>query len=297
MTNPIRAVRFVFASTLLSALVGAGGGAVVARGDPVLTARHLNQRSSIKVFNPTGAVRLVGWDHDSLEVRGEVSPRKRYFAAGDANGMKLGVDEASAGEAPAHGDLTIYLPRGTQVAVKTVNGDIFATDVSGWFYTIAGAVHVAGTAASIEVEAMRGDVDLNATVPWLHARGGSGHVVVRGAAKDVDVSTISGALDVAGGETMRGQFASVSGDIRFAGAPAAGAILDFSNHSGAIDLALPRASSGTFTLSTITGTITNGFAQLRSVAQEERAVHVNLGRGGADVTVRTFKGAIRLRPQ
>jgi DUF4097 and DUF4098 domain-containing protein YvlB len=226
-----------------------------------------------------------------------VSPRNAYFAVGYARGMKIGVDDPRPGQPAPRGDIAIYLPRGTQVSVKTVNGDIDAADVSGWLYTVAGAVRVSGTAATIEVEDMRGDVDLNATVPWLRARDGSGRMTVRGAVQDADISTISGALDVPDGGIMRGQFASVSGDIRWNGAPAAGAILDFSNHSGAVDLALARGAAGAFTLSTIEGTIANAFAAVRPVAQEQRSAHFRIGSGGGDVTVRTFKGAIHVRPR
>ncbi len=264
--------------------------------DPVLTARHLNQHASIKVFSAAGAVRLIAWPHDSLEVRGTITPAHRYYAGGDANGVKLGVEEP-AGSKPARGDLTVFLPAGTEVSVKTVNGDIDATDVSGWFYTIGGHVHVSGTAASIDIEAMRGDVEVRATVPWLRARSGEGRMTVRGTLQDVDASTISGALDVASDAILRGQFASVSGDIHYAGAPAARAILDFSDHSGAVDLEISPSASGTYALSTVTGTISTGFTQVRPVSQSGHAVRLNLGRGGADVTVRTFKGAIRVRPQ
>ena len=305
MRNRTRAVHVALAAVLIAPLIkpliaplmAAGRSGESTRADSVLTARHFNQGASMKVFNPTGAVRLVGWNHDSLEVRGNVSPRKRYFASGDANGMKLGVDEARVGEAPVHGDITVYLPRGTQVAVKTVNGDIDAADVSGWFYTIAGAVRIGGNATSIEVDAMRGDIDLGVSVPWLHVRAGSGHVVVHGVVQDVDVSTISGMLDVASSGIRRGQFSSVSGDIHWVGAPPVGAILDFSNHSGAVDIALPRSALGSFLLSTVAGTITNGFMPLRPVSQEQHSVRLTRGRGGADVTVRTFKGTIRVRPE
>jgi hypothetical protein len=267
-----------------------------ARTAPVLTARHMNKGASLKVFNPTGSVRLVGWSHDSLEVHGDVSPRKRYYAAGDANGAKVGMEESGANETPAQGDLIIYVPRGTQASVKTANGNIDATDISGWFYAIGGGVHISGTAASIEVDAMRGDVEISAVVPWLHVRAGAGHVVVHGAVTDADVTTIGGALDIAGAGIMRGQFSSVTGDIRWSGPPAMKAILDFSNHSGAIEFALPASTGATLSLSTVTGIISNGFAQIHPVSQAERSIRVTFGRGGADVAARTFKGAIRVKP-
>jgi DUF4097 and DUF4098 domain-containing protein YvlB len=210
--------------------------------------------------------------------------------------VKFGVEEPP-GSKPARGDLTEVLPAGTQVSVKTVNGDIDATDVSGWFYTIGGHVHISGAAASIDIDAMRGDVDVRATAPWLRARSGEGRMMVRGALQDVDASTISGALDVASDAILRGQFASVSGDIHYVGAPATRAILDFSDHSGAVDLEIPRSASGTYALSTVTGTISAGFTQVRPASQSEHTVRLSLGRGGPDVTVRTFKGPIRVHPR
>jgi len=55
-----------------------------------------------------------------------------------------------------------------------------------------------------------------------------------------------------------------------------------------------------FDLSTIGGTIENGFTDARPAASSTtrtRTLRVRLGSGGAHVTVRTFKGAIRLNPR
>ena len=265
--------------------------------EQVLTARHMNSGGSLKVFNPAGSVKLVGWSHDSIEVRGEVTPHRRYYAAGDAKGWKVGIDDGPMNDPAPHGDLTIYVPKGTEVSVKTVSGKIEADDISGWFYTIAGDVRIAGSAKSIDVDAMRGDIDIGVSVPWLRVRAGEGHVTVHGVVTDADVSTIGGKVDITSGAIQRGQFASVAGDIHWNGAPARGAILDFSNHTGAVEFVLPRSTVANFSLSTVSGTIANGFAPVRPVSQSERSMRVTFGKGGADVSVRTFKGTIRMRPQ
>ena len=44
---------------------------------------------------------------------------------------------------------------------------------------------------------MSGNLDLNANVPWLRARTGDGHLLLRGRPQDVDASTIAGTLDIA----------------------------------------------------------------------------------------------------
>ncbi len=129
------------------------------------------------------------------------------------------------------------------------------------------------------------------------ARTGRGHMVVRGMPQDVDASTVGGPLDVASSSIMRGRFGSVTGDIRYAASPAPGAVFDFSDHAGAVSLLLPRSTSSRLELSSVTGPIANGFAQIRPAGAGAHTLTVRLGAGEAHMAVRTFKGAIRLGPQ
>jgi hypothetical protein len=286
-------------SIVLIALCAARGVAAQASNTdgPVLRARHATSAPQIKVFNSAGSVRLVGWDKDSVVVRGHVAKGETFYLGGSDRGMKLGIDEHSDNSPTAPCDLVVYLPKHSQVSLKTVTGDITASDVSGWFYTVSGGVRLSGSATSIEVQSMSGNVDLDVVAPWARARTGDGSLLVRGEPQDVDASTIGGTLSIASAAILRGQFGSVSGDVHYAGSPAAGAIFDFSNHSGAIDLLLAKSVSGVFSLSSILGAIENGFSEIRPISSTPHSIRVSLGRGGAQVAARTFKGTIRLRPQ
>jgi hypothetical protein len=268
--------------------------------EPVLRARALDATASIKMFVSAGSLRLIAWDRDSIVVRGHVPRGEQFFFSGDARGMKLGMLDHADNTPSPPSTLVVYLPRRAQLSIKSVSADVAGNDVSGWFYSVSGTIHLSGSATSVDAEAMSGDVTLDVSAPWVHARTGGGHLLVRGAPQDADISTISGALDIASPAIMRGRFASVSGDIRYVGAPPAGGIFEFSNHAGSVDLALPTTVAGTFDLSTISGDIENGLSPLRPVAESGgrgRSLRLNLGRDGGRVTVRTFKGTIRLRPQ
>jgi hypothetical protein len=292
-------MRGSFLRAVLIALCAASGAAAQPgpADGPLLRARHATSAPQIKMFNPAGSVRLVGWDRDSVVVRGRIAKGEAFYFAGNESGMKLGIDEHSDNRPMARCDLVVYLPRRSQVSLKTVTGDIIATDVSGWFYTVSGGVHLSGSATTIDVQSMSGNVDLDVVTPWVRARTGDGNLLVRGEPQDVDASTIGGTLSIASAAILRGQFGSVSGDVHYAGSPAAGAIFDFSNHSGAIDLLLAKSVSGVFSLSSILGAIENGFSEIRPIASTPHSIRLSLGRGGAQVTARTFKGTIRLRPQ
>ena len=281
-------------------LLGAAASGTASAQLPVLRARSLDATAAVKIFNPAGSIRLVGWDRDSIVVRGRVARGEHFFFGGSASGVKLGIEDAVTGRDSRPSELVIYLPRASRISTKSASADITGIDVSGWFTSVSGSIRLAGSATSIEAETMDGNIDINVAVPWVRARTGNGSLTLRRAAADADLATIAGALNVATASVRRGRFSSVTGDIRMIGAPPADALLELSNHDGSVDLLLPRNVDGLFDLSTVGGTIENGFAGARPAARsavQNRALRVQLGGGGAHVTVRTFRGTIRLRSQ
>ena len=267
------------------------------RPTPILRARHAAPTVKVKAFHVAGSLRFVGWERDSIVVRGFVPRGDRFYFAGSDSGLKFGVEgRATDGEAlPC--DLVVYLPRRAQLSVKTVSANVVASDVSGWFYSVSGNLTLSGSSTSLDAQTMNGNLDVAVTSPWVRARTGSGHLLLRGSPQDVDVATVSGTLDFAATGVLRAQVVSVTGDIHYVGAPARGSIADFSSHSGAVDFALPPSASGVFTLSSVAGSIENGFRQVRPAGSPTQDLRLTLGRGDSQVTVRTFKGAIRLRAQ
>lgn len=264
---------------------------------PILGARAVNATAGFTIKNAAGSVRLIGWDYDSIVVRGRVATGERFSFVGDKAAMKIGMYSQDAGTPPRPSHFVIYLPKRSSVTPTTVTGDLFATDVSGIFTSVSGTIQIRGSATSIEAESINGSVDIDVAAPWVHARTGQGHLLIRGTPQDVDAATIGGTLDVASPAILRGRFTSVSGDIHYAGQPAWGGIFEFSNHSGAVDFLLPRATSARLELSSVVGLIENGFDRIRPVAAGPHSLRINLGRGDAQITARTFKGVIRLRPE
>jgi DUF4097 and DUF4098 domain-containing protein YvlB len=270
--------------------------------DIVLEAHHIGPTSPLKIYGVAGSVRLVGWDHDSVVITAPSRPLGFYFARDPAS-VKLGMDQYRFGIEEARTDSTarpfhfvVYLPKQSRISVKTMSADIDGTDVTGWFYSASGSIQLRGTSADLDVETINGSIDVNTNASVVRARTGRGRLIVRGAVQDVDASTVDGELDVATPAIMRGRFASVSGDIRYAGTPALGSIFEFSNHSGAVDLALPREASAALDLSSVTGTVETTLGQARPTAGGAHSLRLTLGHGDAQMTVRTFKGTVRLRP-
>jgi hypothetical protein len=279
--------------------------AAAQRDDAVLlAARAVGPTIPLKITNAAGSLRIDAWDFDSVEVRGRTRPPNFFFTI-DTRAVKFGIDQMRFGvEDPRDGDtatayhLVVHVPRHSQVLVRTASADITGTDISGWLYSASGNIQLRGSSTTLDVESINGSIDANVRASWMRARTGQGRVLIRGYVQDVDVSTVDGAIDIANPGVFRGRFASVKGDIRFSGTPPSGALYEFSNHEGAIDFTLPRSTSAVFDLTNVTGPIENALSDVRpAAAGTARSLRLSLGRGDAQVSVRSFKGPIRLRPQ
>lgn len=295
MTRRLPLMPTVIACCAAASVAGAQRGPAL----KVLGARAAAPDVGVKVFVPTGSVRLIAWDRDSIVVRGRVGAGGHFFfARGETNASyKLGVETRRAEVSQGPSDFVINVPRRAEVSVKTVDATITSEGVGGWFYTVSGAIRLSGDAEHVEAESIRGDIDLDVTSMLVKARTGRGHVTVRGSPEDVDASTISGPLDVTSPAIQRGRFSSVTGNVRYAANPAPGSVFDFSDHAGTVEVVLPRSASSRLDLSTVTGAIQNTLSQVRPASAGDQTLTVRLGAGQAHMMVRTFKGAIRLLPR
>lgn len=296
MRVELRALRALRAFVIAAACAATARAQTAADG-PRRCAKPADPTLNLRITQPHGSIRFVGWDRDSLAVYGTTERPDEFYCVGGGSGFKLGVQGMSEKGESGRAKLVIYLPRRATVNIRTLSADIAAENIGGLFFSVSGSIRLSGHVSSAEAESINGNIDLNVSAPWVKARSGSGHVLVRGDPQDVDASTVGGTLSIASASILRGQFTSVTGDIHYAASPAPNAIFEFSDHNGSVDLLLPANVSAALALSTISGPIENGFARVRPASGTPRSMRISLGRGESQLTVRTFKGTIRLRSQ
>ena len=243
---------------------------------------------SVRIVNPSGRIRVIGWDVDSLA--GRARGPGRLAAAGTASVRTL-VVTGRAG-------LEVRVPRGARVWVKSVSGDIDVVGVDGTLdlNSVVGAIHVVGTPADVTAETMGGPVELAGGTGRARVKTVSGGILLRGASVDLGASTLSGTIVVraagwqrGGTGVQRGHFESVTGDVRFDGELGRGGIVELESQSGAIALRVPGTTVADFDLLTIGGSVTN---RLTADVAQRGALRFSTGAGGAQVTARSFKGSI-----
>ena len=274
----------------------------------------LDSGGSVRIVSPVGRVRVLGWDADSLAVSGRLERRAgRFYAAGDAHVRKLGVDIAAgardSGTGAGGAELEVHVPRGATVWVKSAAAGIEVEGVDGTLdlSSEGGTIRVLGTPRDVTAETMDGSVELAGGTARARVKTVSGDILLRGASQDLGASTLSGRIIVraagwqrGGTGVQRGKFESVTGDIRFEGELGRGGVIEVESQSGTLEVRVPANTIADFDALTIGGTITNtlGVAQpQRRPASAGQELRFATGTGGAQVTVRTFKGAIVLGPK
>src|SRR4051812_43855974 len=152
---------------------------------------HLNTDGAVRIYNLGGSVRVIGWNRDSVAVRGSLGKGSTLHMGGSVQGIKMFVeDEDERNPAPAI--LEVYVPLYAQVWVKTATAGIDVTGLLGSLdlYVVSGAITVAGNPAAVSAEAIDGSIRINGSPAWVRAKSASGDVVFDGKSADVTLSTV-----------------------------------------------------------------------------------------------------------
>lgn len=259
----------------------------------------LDARGSVRLHNLTGSTRVIGWDRDSVVITGTIPSSASFFFGGPAGGVKGGV-ELPIGADTLLAHLELRVPRGSRVWIKSASADITVEGVTGGLdlYAVSGRITVRGAAEELNAESMDGAVVVDGA-RWTRVKTASGAVEARGG-EDVGIGTVTGKVDYVADAFRRARLESVSGDIRYAGAPPRGARLEVESHSGGIVLELPKAVEAEFSITVFSGSVRNAFGS-RSLQPAQdlrgRTLDFTTGAGLVDVVVRSFKGNVELRVQ
>jgi hypothetical protein len=253
---------------------------------------QLDATGMFKFFLSSGAVRVIGWDTDSIAVTGTISTKSQFYLGGGRQGAKGGV-EGDGVEAMA--DLIVRVPRRARLWVRGGEADVRVEGMSGPLdcASASGSVRIEGTSDEVVAETMGGDLVLVGSPNYLRLKTATGRVDWSGSGEDGAITTVSGRVTVHGGMTRRGRIETVTGDVRYDGGIAAGSVLAIDTHAGNVDLRVPK---GTNAALVVTAAISDLFG-LRSMgdpAKSPSGIVQELGgaTSGATLTIRTFKGRV-----
>lgn len=259
---------------------------------------HLGADGAVRIYNLGGSVRVIGWNRDSVVVRGSLGKGSVLHMGGGSKGIKMFVDDADERN-PAPAILEVSVPLRAKVWVKTATASIDVSGVSGSLdlYVVSGAINVVGDPADVNAEAIDGSIRIDGSPAWVRAKSASGDVRFDGKSGDITLSTVSGNVDAKGARFEKAKFETVTGNIRFDGSFERGGLTTFDTHSGTIDLGV--SGSADLDVVSIAGTISNKLTSKSPIAgrygRGSELVTAS-GEGGTRIVVRSFKGPVFVRP-
>lgn len=287
-------MRKSFLTLLAIGLVAlpAGGQSKVDRG------LKLNADGAIRIYNTVGSVRVVGWNRDSVAVRGLLGAGNMLHFGGGPGGVKMfveGRDERN----PAAASIEVMVPVRAKVWVKTASADIDVSGVVGSLdlYVVGGRITVRGNPADVNAEAIDGAIAMIGSPGWMRAKSASGDVSFDGSCADVTMSTVSGKVDADGTGFEKAKFETVTGSIRFAGSFRTGGLVNFDTHSGKIEVGVSPSTPADFDVVSIAGSIVNRLTSSRPIKGRYgrgSELSTSTGGGGTRVSIRSFKGPVTL---
>lgn len=263
---------------------------------------------SVRLAGTFSSLRVIAWPNDSIALTGTVGAGTRVDGGplnvtGPVTGMKFFVETATDAGVTAN-KLELRVPRGARVWVKAGSADIDVSGVGGGLdlNIIGGSIRVSGKPRELLVESMDGSVSFTGFADYARLKTATGDIVLQGGGDDLSLATVSGSIHAANAERalQRARFESVTGSITFVGELARGGDMRIDTHSGAIEMRLARPGNVEIDAATLTGTIENRWSSTRPIAgREGRGMELGTssGTGSARVSIRSFKGNVRLAPR
>ena len=259
----------------------------------------LGMEGALRIVNMVGSVVVHGWNKDTVLVRGTLGLGDKFFGGGGYTGAKMFVESENDRD-PKPARLEVWVPARVRLWIKTATANIDVNGVTGGLdlYVVSGTITVNGNPHELNAEAIDGDIHVAGSPSWLRAKTATGAITFQGASPDVGLSTVSGPIKVDGGIFERAKLETVTGNISFGGKLDRSGAFDFDTHSGSVDIAIPDRTSVSVSVVTIAGTIANNLSSKAPIPGRfgrGAELTMELSGGGANVSVRTFKGPVTLR--
>jgi DUF4097 and DUF4098 domain-containing protein YvlB len=259
-------MKHALTAVFLSLLLAAGAYAAQV---PISEHRSVNPDALIEVELVAGTVRVTGWEKAEMELTGFLGDDlQKLEITGGKDRLKIEV-RLPKGEHHDFEDseLVFHVPRGSQLSVDTVSGDITVSDMKGRLElnTVSGDLNVKGSPREVKLNSVSGDIKLDDGASLENA----------------DLNTVSGSIDA---------------HLNFR----SGGSFKFGTVSGNVSLRVPAKPSAEFEVSTFSGSITNDFGEepvKKSSFLPAEELSFTLGSGGARVKVDAFSGEVVIRKE
>src|ERR1700722_7353523 len=259
----------------------------------------------VEISNFSGRIDVTGWDQpqvsvlanlpsgvDNLDFRSDhgrttisVKPKATF-------GFGFGSDV----------DLKVKVPRGSEVDVTGVSGDVISSGVTGMqrLKSVSGEIRADIAQSDVEAKTVSGSISLrgDGKPVELHLTTISGDIRLERGAGDVEANTTSGeiSLQVDSGRSVR--MRTISGDVVFRGSLAKDSDVDTQTARGEVKLHAKPETAYEYEVTTFSGDIDNCFnVKSERTSRYGPGERLSGSRGdgnGGHVRIKTMSGDVSL---
>jgi DUF4097 and DUF4098 domain-containing protein YvlB len=258
-------------------------------------------RMTVSNFN--GSVKVVGWDQNKVEIRGEkYADRKEELAE-----IKIDIRQSEGAMAvetlaPEKDDkgasYTIHVPHKTELErIESSNGPIKVDAVEGRakLRTSNGPVHLTGHKGDIEVKTSNGAIALEGFEGAAVLGTSNGPISADGVKGHLEAQTSNGPLnasvsDLAGNRPLRLKTSNGPLTLKVRSSKVPEVVASTSN--GPLTVELPASSNATLKAHTSNGVIKNDFPLASTRESSETDLDGTIGSGGPMLDLRTSNGRV-----
>jgi len=282
---------------------------------------HLDQNGTFDLANISGNIVITGGSGRDVTI--EAITRVRRPNANAARALLQMIDIQVVEQAdrvevrtsyprprnfPGSVDFTVSVPEDANVMIRTLSGNVRATNIKGELRaeTVSGNVTAAAVRKLEALKCVSGDIEIidAAADDLATASTVSGNIAVRGLkARAIQLGSVSGNIRVDDSQADRLEAKAVNGNIDYAGELARHGRYQFTSHSGDIRLVLAGTTGFELQANSFSGTVRSDFAINRrragsgeggAAAQGPRAIRGAVGDASAMLALRAFSGNISI---
>jgi DUF4097 and DUF4098 domain-containing protein YvlB len=273
---------------------------LVHAGKVIEERRSADPQGEIEIVNVSGMIEVDGWDRSEVEVRGtagEGVERVDVMSAGNRTSIRV-VSHSHTWGADGEARLVVHVPAKSAINATLVSSGFKVTGVSGALTLQAVSGNVSGdVGGNVRATTVSGDVRLTArAAKSIEVSTISGDMQLTGGGGEVDVTTVSGGATIDLAEVTRARFKSVSGDLTAALALAPDGQIESESVTGDVKLKFASAPAAEFDVQSFSGDIKNCFGPkpVESRYGPGSRLQFKNGEGHAHVRVNTKSGDVQL---
>ena len=257
-------------------------------------------RGTVEVSNFSGRIDVSGWDQPQVSVHANLSSDVNNVDVRSDHGrtivnVRMHGMSFSGGEA----DLTIKIPKGSELDVTSVSADVSSKGITGAqrLKTVSGSIKADFSQSDVEAKTVSGSVFLrgDGKPASVHVTSISGSIRVEHGAGDLEATTVSGDLDVQTDPGRSLRVRTTSGRMYILGKLSKDADVDAQTVSGDVKLHATPEGGYDYELSTFSGDIRNCFnlePEKTSRYGPGERLSGSRGSGAGHVRVKTMSGQI-----